>query len=230
MNTLTSEELNKLPNGPGGILRPKPAPLTPMDRWILSRMALASEACNEGFEKYNFPQATTALYNFWLYELCDVYLEYLKPVFQAGAANEVLTARHVLNICLDTGLRLIAPFMPFVAEELFQRLPGEKAHPSICVSQYPTKNSTKLYRNETVEKEVKFVQKVVETVRSTRADYNLPNKTKTDLYLQVFDDKNMIESLSKYANVIATLAYSSNVTVVNSDDKSSAAERMRHSY
>ena len=45
-------------------------------------MASAADTANEGLEKYNFPQATTALYNFWLYELCDVYLEYLKPVFQ----------------------------------------------------------------------------------------------------------------------------------------------------
>ena len=45
-------------------------------------MSYAVDTANEGFEKYNFPQATTALYNFWLYELCDVYLEYLKPVFQ----------------------------------------------------------------------------------------------------------------------------------------------------
>ena len=45
-------------------------------------MSFAVDMVNEGFENYNFPQATTALYNFWLYELCDVYLEYLKPVFQ----------------------------------------------------------------------------------------------------------------------------------------------------
>ena len=82
MNTLTKQDLEKLPNGPGGMLRLLPAPLTLMDRWILSRMACAVETCNDGIEKYNFPQATTALYNFWLYELCDVYLEYLKPVFQ----------------------------------------------------------------------------------------------------------------------------------------------------
>ena len=98
--------------------------------------------------------------------------------FQGGASDAVLTARHVLTVCLDTGLRLISPFMPFISEELYQRLPGIKKHPSICVTSYPTKQDTRIYRNENIEKEVKFVQKVIDTVRSTRADYNLPNKVR----------------------------------------------------
>ena len=71
--------------------------------------------------------STTALYNFWLYDLCDVYLEYLKPVFQRGEGGAILTARHVLRACLDVGLRLISPYMPFISEELYQRLPGEES-------------------------------------------------------------------------------------------------------
>ena len=45
-----------------------------MERWILSRLSLAIDDCNKGFIGYNFPDVTTAIYNFWLYELCDVYL------------------------------------------------------------------------------------------------------------------------------------------------------------
>merc|ERR1711881_214562 len=123
MNTLTKQDLEKLPNGPGGMLRLLPAPLTLMDRWILSRMACAVETCNDGIEKYNFPQATTALYNFWLYELCDVYLEYLKPVFASGTSDTIATAKTVLWYCLNYALRLISPFMPYISEELYQRLP-----------------------------------------------------------------------------------------------------------
>ena len=61
------------------------------------------------------------LYNFWLYDLRDVYLE-LKPVFQGGCSASILTARAVLYICLDSGLRPTSPFMPFISEELFQYL------------------------------------------------------------------------------------------------------------
>lgn len=51
-----------------------------IDRWILSRLAYCVETCTEGFQNYEFPTITTAIYNFWLYELCDVYLEAIKPV------------------------------------------------------------------------------------------------------------------------------------------------------
>merc|ERR1719445_1486314 len=185
MNALTSEELKKLPNGPGGIVRANAAPLTSMDRWILSRMASAVESTNEGLQLYNFPQATSALYNFWLYDLCDVYLEYLKPVFSSSNAGAILAARTVLYNCLDTGLRLISPFMPYVSEELFQRLPrwSPSEPPSLMVTSYPTDTSC---RNTQVEAEVELVQKIVSVVRSSRADYNIPNKSKTSLHLQIF--------------------------------------------
>lgn len=45
-----------------------------MDKWILSRLSAAVDDCNQGFSEYDFPQITTAIYSFWLYELCDVYL------------------------------------------------------------------------------------------------------------------------------------------------------------
>ena len=81
LNALSAKERAVLPKGKG-IAAVQAAPLAHMDRWILSRLVVAVEACRAGFETYNFPQATSALHNFWLYELCDVYLEYLKPIFQ----------------------------------------------------------------------------------------------------------------------------------------------------
>uniref|UniRef100_A0A8C3T9W7 valine--tRNA ligase n=1 Tax=Chelydra serpentina TaxID=8475 RepID=A0A8C3T9W7_CHESE len=126
--------------GPG--FKP-PAPAdgaeSPIDRWILSRLSLAVELSDAALRAYDFPAATTAAYGFWLYELCDVYLECLKPVLAEGAAPAVAAARCTLYTCLDAGLRLLAPFMPFVSEELFQRLPRRAPHapPSICVTPYP---------------------------------------------------------------------------------------------
>ena len=50
-----------------------------MDKWILSRLAEAVELSNKGLENYDFPTVTTAIYNFWLYDLCDIYLVSLDP-------------------------------------------------------------------------------------------------------------------------------------------------------
>ena len=105
MNAMTATERSALPSG-AGVLTPLPAPPTDMDRWILSRLTAAIQGSNAGFKAYNFPQATTALHSFWLYDLCDVYLEYLKPIFQRGSdMRAILTARNVLYTCLDVALR-----------------------------------------------------------------------------------------------------------------------------
>jgi valyl-tRNA synthetase len=214
VNAMTAEERKALPGG-AGVLTPKPASLTHMDRWILSRLSHAVSLCNEGFSEYNFPQVTTAVYNFWLYELCDVYLEYLKPVFQSGDPATALTARNVLYECLDAGLRLISPMMPFISEELFQRLPrrSDAEPPSIMVTKYPEEKEYPFRDKSKVEAQVELVQKVISVVRSTRADYNLPNKSKTELHLRAFDQMTANE-LKDYSSVIGTLAYCSTVQIV----------------
>ncbi|KAK3579107.1 hypothetical protein CHS0354_022128 [Potamilus streckersoni] len=161
-----------------------------MDMWILSRLSFAVEQSNKGFETYDFPTATTAVYNFWLYELCDWYLEYLKPILYGSDEDAKTVCRNVLYTCLDTGLRLIHPFMPFVSEELFQRLPRRTNNepPSICVMPYP---EVKQYpwRNIELESDVEFVQNVVKSIRSVRSDYNLTPKMKADVYLKCLDEE-----------------------------------------
>lgn len=109
-----------------------------MDAWILSRLSATIETCNNGFDSYDFAAVTSACYAFWLYDVCDVYLECLKPIFQSGSTEQQAAARRTLYVCLDYGLRLLSPFMPFITEELFQRLPRADTTPSICVSSYPS--------------------------------------------------------------------------------------------
>ena len=223
MNAKTAEERSALPGGLG-ILPPRQSPPSPMDRWILSRLSHAIATCNEGFATYNFPQATTALHAFWLYELCDVYLEYLKPVFQSSDSSAIATAKNVLYTCLDAGLRLISPFMPFISEELFQRLPRrcpETDPPSVIVTRYPEAADLPA-RNTALETEVELLQKIVSGVRSARSDYNLPNKTKTELYLCVFDS-GLAKKLEGHSGAIGTLAYCSKVEVTSDPPKSGCA-------
>ena len=69
-----------------------------MDRWILSRLSSAVDDCNQGFQEYNFPLVTTAIYNFWYYELCDVYIELLTPVFYGEDAEAKAVSRNVLYL------------------------------------------------------------------------------------------------------------------------------------
>ncbi|XP_066148110.1 valine--tRNA ligase [Euwallacea fornicatus] len=185
-----------------------------MDLWMLSRAGSATRDVVNGFEGYDFVLATTTIYNLWLYDLCDVYLEYLKPVFTGNDAKAKRSAMLTLYRTLHIGLRLLSPFMPFIAEELFQRLPRPKdlaeKVPSICVDSFP--NAEKNYINCTIEKEVELVQKVAKAIRSTRSDYNLQNKMKTEAYLHS-NDASTSEILQKYAAALQTLAYCSKTPV-----------------
>jgi valyl-tRNA synthetase len=102
-----------------------PAPdaeLEVLDRWILSRLQDAADRAREGIEGYQFQDAVSALYDFAWHDYCDWYLEAVKPRLRDGDP----AARAVLVHVLDVLLRLLHPFLPFVTEELWRRLPGER--------------------------------------------------------------------------------------------------------
>ncbi|XP_064649994.1 valine--tRNA ligase-like [Lineus longissimus] len=186
----------------------------PMDLWILSRLSEAVNLCDQAFRNYDFQSATTACYNFWLYELCDYYLEYLKPVVNGTDEASKATSRHMLYTCLDVGLRLIHPFMPFVSEELFQRLSRRTAHepPSICITPYPDPEQFN-HKNRSLESDVEFAQNVVKAVRAMRADYQLTPKNKAHLYLKCRDAATQT-TLLKFTDMIMTMTSSSHVEVL----------------
>lgn len=77
------------------------------------------------------------LYDFWLKELADYYIEALKPVMKSNDENAKKAALNTLHICLDYGLRMLHPTMPYITEELFQRLPGKDRPESICIAPFP---------------------------------------------------------------------------------------------
>uniref|UniRef100_A0A1B6LT09 valine--tRNA ligase n=1 Tax=Graphocephala atropunctata TaxID=36148 RepID=A0A1B6LT09_9HEMI len=188
-----------------------------MDLWILSRLSAAVEISNQAFERYELSSATTACYNLWLYDLCDIYLECLKPVFASGEATAVAAARHTLYRVLDCGLRLLSPFMPFITEELYQRLPHPPSVPravSIAVAPFP-EQSVYRWRNPELEQEMEFVQKVVHSIRSARSDYTLPKNTKTEAYVKC-SDAVVADTLTRFSLAITTLAYCSQLSLTTS--------------
>ncbi|KAL5972219.1 Valine--tRNA ligase [Taenia solium] len=162
-------------------LVPTAASLSGTDRWILGRLASAVEESNSGFADYFFTRATTACYNFWLYEFCDVYLEYSKPLVKSTQGVDLKraeTVRHIVYTCLDVGLRLLHPFMPFVTEELFQRLPRRNPAtdpPSICITPYPTAEEVSRWKVIETPDAVGFqlAFSLVHRLRSLYSTYNL---------------------------------------------------------
>jgi len=113
-------------------------------QWILSVLNKAVEKTVSSLEVYEFSDAATAVYSWWQFQLCDVFIEAIKPYFSSSdqsLASARDFAQDTLWVCLDTGLRLLHPFMPFVTEELWQRLPQPKdsvRKESIVISEYPS--------------------------------------------------------------------------------------------
>lgn len=196
-----------------------------LDSWILSRLADAVAVADAAIAAYDWPRATTAIYNVWLYELCDVYLESLKPVMSGEDEAAKATSRAVLHHTVETALRLIAPFMPFLAEELWQRLTGMRkgqrsAYPaSICVAAYPSPADYAPHRNQALEAKVDLAMAIVKAVRSRRADYELTPKTKTSLVVECAEEE-LHSWLPSYAAFIGTMASGKEVQVRRKGDAS----------
>ncbi|XP_078325870.1 valine--tRNA ligase-like isoform X2 [Crassostrea virginica] len=108
-----------------------------MDRWILSRLSNLVELCDEGFKSLDLQSCTKALQNFWVSDFCDIYLEYSKPMLNGDSEEDRERTRQLLCLCVDVFLRALSPFMPYLSEELYQRLPITQKAVSVVVATYP---------------------------------------------------------------------------------------------
>src|SRR5256885_4098317 len=135
------------------------------DRWIQSRLAATIGAVRTSMRRYRFNDAASAVYQFLWHEYCDWYLESAKlsrP--RAAEPGERLRPQHTLVEVLETTLRLLHPFMPFVTEEVWQRLPHKGE--SIMVAPYP--KAARKQHDPTAEREMGAVIDVVTAVRNIR--------------------------------------------------------------
>lgn len=166
-----------------------------VEKWILDRLNAAADEVNKQLTERNFLMATNAVYNFWLYELCDVYIEAMKPMTDGSATvGTKKSAQQTLYTCLDYGLRLLHPFMPFVTEELWQRLPRvpNDTTPSIMVSRYPVHDKDFVF--EDAMREFALVFAAVKTGRSLAASYSLQNDIQLFIQVQSDQEAKLLES------------------------------------
>ena len=121
-----------------GDAQPGPRAATIEDRWILSRLQRAVDAVGDGIEAYDFAHAALGFYSFFWSELCDWYLEIVKPRLYEGDADAAANLLHVLERVLS----LTHPFMPFVTEEIWGYLPGERG--LLAVSPFPAADRSRI--------------------------------------------------------------------------------------
>ncbi len=186
------------------------------DRWMISRLMKGVEAVNDHFEAYKFGDAQQTSYHMWLDDLCDVYLELIKPIMQDTTEKHKdarWAAQATLWVSIESGLRLLHPMMPFVTEELWQRLPGrgtlgESETPTIMLAKYPECIST--YKNEEVEVAMGTTMDIIKACRALRASYHINNNKLTHFYIKMTSGEEIAKA---QADDISTLGRASAVDV-----------------
>ncbi|KAI5521459.1 valyl-tRNA synthetases family [Trichomonas vaginalis G3] len=145
---------------------------TPLDKWALKKLSLAIKAATAGLEDFKMADAVNGMTHFFHDEFCSVYLEGTKPIVNGddAAAKEVVAA--VLYECIESTMRMLHPFMPYVTEELWQHLPRRFNVESIMLAPYP------LVNEEWLNYDVSIVDTAFATAsaaRSIKKQYNINN-------------------------------------------------------
>jgi valyl-tRNA synthetase len=174
------------------------AELSVADRWIVSRFASTLAQVERALNDYRFDFAATALYEFTWYQFCDWYLELTKPVLQSETATEAQKrgTRRTLVTMLEALLRALHPLMPFITEEIWQRVhplaapllaaQNSRAHQksvdSVMQARYPS--ATDYAADVEADTEVSWMQQFILAVRQIRGEMDIAPSRKIPLLLQ----------------------------------------------
>ncbi len=159
---------------PGVGLEPVASPehLQLADRWVFSRLFTVTREINEALASYRFHEAAFKTYHFFWHEVCDWYLEWLKPEIAALPEGDKLSAAWVnLARVFEASLHLLHPFMPFITEELWHRLPRERRGPSLSLTAFGLVSER--VEDGVSEKQFETVQSLIVAARNAKAEMGL---------------------------------------------------------
>ena len=197
--------------------------LSAADRWIISRLQATEATVSQHLDAYRFDLAAQALYDFTWNEYCDWYLELSKPVLtgDADAAAQRGTRRTLVRV-LEALLRLLHPLMPFITEEIWQKvapLAGATGR-SIALAPWPTADSDK--RDEAAEADVQWLQDFILGVRRIRGEMDIAPSKPIPVLLEHASQADT-ERLSRFEPLIAFLARTESVTVLTEGEQAPEA-------
>jgi len=191
------------------------------DRWIISRLNKTALALNKALEQYEFHESVQTLYHFFWDDFCDWYIELTKAdVIGEEASAGRNEARARLLTILEQALRLLHPFMPYITEELWQRLPGADerlshpayagASPSIMIASYPKGSEALL--DEQAEWEMQATIDLISRVRNIRSEMNIKPGERVRVLIGAPDGK-LRRVFSAAREQIARLVRASDVSI-----------------
>jgi valyl-tRNA synthetase len=198
------------------------------DRWIISELQETEAAVEKALAQYRFDLASQAIYEFVWNEYCDWYLELSKPVLwddNASADAKRGTRRTLIGV-LEAVLRLAHPFMPFITEEIWQKvapIAGVEGD-SIMLQPYPEADQSKL--NPQASADVQWLKAVIVAIRTVRGEMNIPPGKQIPVLLSNCSDEDQ-RRVEENRQFLTTLAKLDSLTVLPSDaDKPMSATQL----
>jgi valyl-tRNA synthetase len=189
------------------------------DLWILSRLNRVIEATAEALDTYRFNDAAGELYNFVWHEFCDWYLEAIKPALygKKGESQKAATLA-VLGRTLQDILILLHPFMPFVTEEIWHKLPGTRG--SIMKAAFPLElgEDVNVRRDMDAESEMSLLIEIISGIRNIRGEMNISPSLALAVLIQS-KDQAARQSVDRHQDIVLNLAGLSSLTVSGSAEK-----------
>ena len=201
-------------NEMGGTLDPSRATLS-TNRWILTELTRTADEAAKAIEAYRFNDAAGAIYRFVWNQVCDWYIELLKPILNGSDEAAKSEARACLAHVLEQSYAMLHPFMPFLTEELWSQTGDRKG--VLCLSSWPTPGFT----DENAAQEVNWLVELVTGIRSARAELNVPPARKATL-LVVASDERTRSSVASNGDAIRTLARCEEIEFVDTAPRQSA--------
>ncbi|MCM8711635.1 valine--tRNA ligase [Clostridium sp. SYSU_GA19001] len=147
------------------------------DKWMLSRLNTIVKEITDNIDKFEIGIASQKIYDFIWTELCDWYIELVKPVLYGNDEKQKGASLNVLYKALTTSLQLLHPIMPFITEEIYTHLDAE--YESITISNWPQYEESLNDRN--AEEDMNYIIDAIRSIRNVRAEMNVPPSRKAKL-------------------------------------------------
>ena len=192
---------------------PEESDYTLADRWILTRSAETARVVTANLENYELGEAGRAIYEFLWSEFCDWYIELTKArLYDKENIRAKNTALYVLRTVLERTMRLLHPFMPFLTEEIWQKLPHEGR--SIMRAPWPEVDEKEI--DAEAEAAMTAIMEVIKVTRNLRAELGTPPGKKSALLLRVRDAA-LADVFAAHTDYFHALASASEVTFLAED-------------